>query len=303
MYDLKQFNIDNPLPPLWLMYPEISRGCIGWRMGYGEDYCHELHKWFKTLSTTELAHYRKLFPAPILWRGYYEEEEDSIDDFDLFFEYKDYFISFWRKKGTPLYSLDQIQSRYSKGEDLEFMFFFGHQIAKDGNLTHACLSQWWVTDFFEFIDTFCCMEQYMMAEKARLFNDEEILQQILESNSPKTIKALGKKVKNFVPTVWDEIKHTIILTGSYYKFSQNPSLRTFLLSSSNKILVEASPYDNIWGIQMDVNNKDITNPCKWQGQNMLGFALMEVRDDIKKVFENYNLIDWEKVRQVFKCST
>lgn len=177
----------------------------------------------------------------------------------------------------PKYNLEQIRL---KKENLEFLFFWGHQ---SNEITKSCLSQWWASDFCVGDNKYWCMEQYMMAEKARLFSDKKILEQILNSNSQHEIKSLGRKVKNFVQEVWDKAKHSIILTGSYYKFTQNDKLKEFLIGTGDKILVEASPYDAVWGIKMDVNDKDINNPLKWRGRNMLGFALMEVRDEIKKI--------------------
>ena len=300
MDDLKQFTIESPLPPLWMMYPEIHRYSIGWRMGYGEGYKDRFYDWFDTLSSKERMQYQQLFPAPVFWGRYYDmfENEDTVEeDSELTYAYQDYCIEFWRKKGVPKYSLEGIQSRYKQGEVLKYSFFWGHQPAKDGSLTQSCLSQWWMAEFRDFIycNTYCCMEQYMMAEKARLFGDEDILQQILACKSPKAIKALGRKVRNFASSVWDDVKHSIILTGSWNKFTQDDSLRKFF-SETKDVLVEASPYDSIWGIKMAADNIDSKNPCKWKGQNMLGFALMEVRDEIQMVYKNYDMIDWKKVK-------
>ena len=77
----------------------------------------------------------------------------------------------------------------------------------------------------------------------------------------------------------------------FMKFSQNPELREFLLSTGDDILVEASPYDAIWGIRMSVNDENATNPMKWRGRNLLGFALMEARDEIRRVWANAGLCE------------
>lgn len=184
------------------------------------------------------------------------------------------------KYATPKYTLEDIQTTK---ENLEFLFFWGHQISKSNEITKSCLSQWWIDYFCVDNNKYFCMEQYMMAEKARLFSDKDILEQILKSNSQHEVKALGRKVKNFVQSTWDNSKHSIILTGSYCKFIQNNNLKQFLIKTGDKILVEASPYDAVWGIKMGIDDKDINNPLKWRGRNMLGFALMEVRDEVKKL--------------------
>ena len=102
------------------------------------------------------------------------------------------------------------------------------------------------------------------------------------------IKGLGRKVKNFDENIWNEVKYHIVLTGNYYKFSQNKQLRQVLLSTGESILVEASPLDMIWGIGIDANNENAYHPEKWNGSNLLGFALTEVREEIKRIrkYEN-----------------
>ena len=102
------------------------------------------------------------------------------------------------------------------------------------------------------------------------------------------IKGLGRKVKNFDENIWNEVKYHIVLTGNYYKFSQNKQLRQVLLSTGEGILVEASPLDMIWGIGIDANNENAYHPGKWNGSNLLGFALTEVREEIKRIrkYEN-----------------
>lgn len=123
------------------------------------------------------------------------------------------------------------------------------------------------------------------------FEDKEICQQILQCSDPKQIKTLGRKVRNFDEMIWDEVKYSIVLNGNYLKFTQDPKLRDFLLSTGDIILVEASPYDNIWGIMMEETDENALNPLKWRGQNLLGFALMEVRDKIRRVWKNAGICE------------
>ena len=122
----------------------------------------------------------------------------------------------------------------------------------------------------------------MMAEKARIFKDEEAKKKILVVHSPHGAKKLGRQVKNFDPVIWNEHKFDIVVKGNYHKFSQHEDLRTFLLNTKNRVLVEASPRDQIWGIGMSEKNEKAHNPNLWRGQNLLGFALMEVRDRLNK---------------------
>ena len=178
------------------------------------------------------------------------------------------------------------------GKRVKWVHFWGHTPEKDGHITETCLSQWWMAEFRVEAQPYCCMEQYMMAEKARLFGDKETLEKILEATVQGKIKALGREVKNFDQAEWDKCKYTIVLTGNFQKFLQNPELKDFLLCTGDKILVEASPRDRIWGIGMGKANENAENPAAWRGQNLLGFALMEVRDELRRVCANEDKIDW-----------
>ena len=146
-------------------------------------------------------------------------------------------------------------------------------------------------------DSYLYTEQYMMASKAQLFGDEDIRKEILACSDPKQIKAMGQKVQGFDQKVWDKFKYTIVLNGNWCKFSQNRQLREFLLSTRDSVLVEASPYDNIWGIRLAASSPEAQAPMKWRGQNLLGFALMEVRDELRRVTQNEMLCDWSTVWQ------
>jgi ribA/ribD-fused uncharacterized protein len=182
---------------------------------------------------------------------------------------------------------------------LTVIFFWGHQPTKNGKVTNSCFSQWWMSDFRVDLNTYCCMEQYMMEEKARLFGDKDIEKEIMECKDQKTIKELGRKVRNFDEEIWNNVKYSIVLNGNYNKFIQNDDLREFLISTGDKILVEASPYDKIWGIGISADNEKITNPLSWKGQNLLGFALMEVRDELIRVCENYEKLNVQELHKQF----
>lgn len=121
-----------------------------------------------------------------------------------------------------------------------------------------------------------------MVAKARLFDDDESLVQILKSTDPKTAKALGRKVKNFDGSVWDQNARRLVTEGNIAKFSQNKHLREFLLATGDTVLVEASPFDRIWGIGLKADDDRAKDPLTWQGQNLLGFALMDVREELSK---------------------
>ena len=162
-----------------------------------------------------------------------------------------------------------------------FLFFWGHQSPKNGVISKACLSQWWPSSFIENEIIYQTAEHYMMGKKAFLFNDQDIFEKIVTKESPEDVKDLGRQIRNFDAAKWDLHKYEIVKQGNWLKFSQNEVLRLFLLQTKSKILVEASPVDAIWGIGLAEDNPNVLIPENWKGLNLLGFALMEVRDEIK----------------------
>ena len=172
----------------------------------------------------------------------------------------------------------------------EILLFYGHKTTDE--ITEMCLSQWYPCEFEAEGTKYTSAEQYMMAEKARLFGDEEIRAQILKTSDPAICTKLGRKVRNFHQEKWNKNRENIARKGNFYKFSQNAKLREFLLSTGDKILVEASPRDRIWGIGMGKSNPDALDPAKWRGRNLLGFAIMSVRKKIA-FMDNFGEFDGE----------
>lgn len=174
-----------------------------------------------------------------------------------------------------------IEKLIAEDRDNKYLFFWGHQPNKDGSISKTCFSQWWLSSFEVDTITYKTAEHWMMAKKAELFNDKEIFEKIILAKSPAEAKKLGREVKNYVDSLWLENRYEIVRQGNLYKFSQNKDLKEFLLNTKERVLVEASPVDPIWGIGMATDHKEVNNPAKWKGLNLLGFALMEVRDELK----------------------
>lgn len=169
-------------------------------------------------------------------------------------------------------------------ENREFIFFWGHH-GKPDKVTKACLSQWYPANFTVDGIHYNCAEQYMMAEKARIMGDEETRKRILLISDPQIIKALGREVKNYEEHKWYNHKYQVVVKGNLHKFLDNDNLRDFLLSTGDTILVEASPYDTVWGIGMKEDDPRAKHPRQWKGENLLGFALMDVRAKLKKLLQ------------------
>ena len=129
---------------------------------------------------------------------------------------------------------------------------------------------------------FNCAEQYMMYQKAVYFEDLEIAEEILTRTRPKDQKALGRKVKGFVQEEWEKVARDIVFNGNWLKYTNinNFELKKALLETAGTILVEASPYDKIWGIGLAADDPRALNRDTWLGKNWLGETLTRVRDKL-----------------------
>ncbi len=166
------------------------------------------------------------------------------------------------------------------GQTFDYLFFWGHREKVDGSIGPSCCSQWFAVGFSKDNEFYPTAEHFMMAEKARLFGDEKMRQEILKAKTPNEAKSLGRKVKDFDAKVWDSAGFDIVVEGNYLKFSQNPRLEHWLCATNPQVLVEASPTDAIWGIGLHQDNAMSKDPQQWQGSNLLGFALMKVRSKL-----------------------
>ncbi len=143
------------------------------------------------------------------------------------------------------------------------------------------LSNWFPCAFTVKGITFNCVEQFMMYTKSMLFGDTVTANKILNTNSPKLQKALGRVVKGYDDAVWVEKRARMVYIGCYSKFQQNPELLKMLFSTGNTTLVEASPYDTVWGVGLSAEDPNILHLENWKGANLLGEVLSQVRADLK----------------------
>jgi len=153
----------------------------------------------------------------------------------------------------------------------KYVFFWG-----------SVFSNWYSCIFMYEGERFNNSEQAFMWEKARYFNDERSAAAILKETNPRNVKALGRRVAGFDVEKWAIISYIYMVGACYAKFNQNEDLKQQLLATGDKTLVEASPYDTIWGIGLGMDNDDILDESKWRGMNLLGKALMVVRRTIKE---------------------
>jgi len=178
-------------------------------------------------------------------------------------------------------SVTELQAQVAAGFAPQYLLFWGHRAARDGAIGKSCLSQWFPAPFEVAGLRYPTAEHYMMAGKARLFGDAAIAAQILAAGEPGAVKALGRKIAGFDEAVWVAQRSRIVEEANLAKFGQNPALRDFLLATGAQVLVEASPVDAIWGIGLAADDARALDPAQWQGLNLLGFALMQVRERLR----------------------
>jgi ribA/ribD-fused uncharacterized protein len=165
-----------------------------------------------------------------------------------------------------------------QGHRLKLLFFWGHQPPRTGGVGTGCLSQWWPARFTLDGTSYPTAEHYMMVHKARLFGDHDTAARILAAAHPGAAKALGRQVRGFDEDRWATHRYDLVVQASTAKFAQNPKLREYLLGTGDRVLVEASPVDRIWGIGLTAQDERAQHPSAWRGLNLLGFALMDARD-------------------------
>lgn len=146
---------------------------------------------------------------------------------------------------------------------------------------YGYLSNWYLSDFLVEGIEFSSMEQYMMYKKASLFKDKDIASQIMETSNVRKIKSYGRSVSNYNDTVWNGMRQLIIYKGLIEKFKQNDDLKQKLLDTGDAILAECAVQDKIWGIGISMTDPNKNDLTKWRGQNLLGFSLMLVREELQ----------------------
>jgi len=179
------------------------------------------------------------------------------------------------------YTIKWLINKFEEGHTLKFIYFWGNTNKLNDAIDKSCLSQWFESSFMIGGIIYKTAEHWMMAQKALLFNDKVIFDEIIACQKPAQAKELGRKVIGYDEQTWNDHKVKIIKAGNIHKFNQNTGLANYLINTADRILVEASPVDTIWGIGLSQNDDDITNIYAWRGENLLGFALMEVRDFLK----------------------
>lgn len=179
-------------------------------------------------------------------------------------EYSNYHDEAWSRKYIDMHWKEEAG-----------VVFFWHEYEENGYFSNWYASPFVIDDF-----RYQHVEQYLMAQKAKLFHDTEMYTAILRANTPDECKKLGRRVMPFDADTWENARYGILKAGLSAKFGQNEKLKAALLATGNAILAEASPYDDIFGIKLSADAAKQSSPKNWPGRNLLGKALMEVRTEL-----------------------
>ncbi|MFJ6014558.1 NADAR family protein [Streptomyces sp. NPDC092952] len=172
-------------------------------------------------------------------------------------------------------------ARTARGEKVKYLHFWGHRPRPDGRVGASCLSQWWPSPFTVGTVRYASSEHWMMAAKARLFGDAESEAAAVAAKSPAEAKKVGRLVRGFDEAIWERERFALVTAGSVHKFRAHPELREFLVNTGERVLVEASPMDRVWGIGLAADDPRAARPAAWRGLNLLGFALMDARAELR----------------------
>jgi ribA/ribD-fused uncharacterized protein len=177
-------------------------------------------------------------------------------------------------------TVDELLSFILDGGQPKYLLFWGHQPPPTGGAGKGCLSQWWPVPFTVDGMSYPSAEHFMMTAKALLFGDTGAADRIRSAPHPRAAKALGREVRGFDERRWAERRFDLVVRGNLAKFSQHTDLGNYLLGTGSRVLVEASPVDQVWGIGLAADDEQATSE-HWPGLNLLGFALMEVRQQLR----------------------
>ena len=178
------------------------------------------------------------------------------------------------------YDLAWLKQRYDSGAQPEFFFFAASPAGTREMSLRSVLTQWYPSAFSVQGDQYASAAHWMMVQKAKLFGDHAAATELLEMQSDDHIRQRGRQIDGFEQKHWDQHRYSIVMQGNLHKFSQHPAMRTYISGTQPLVLSEANPHDKVWGIGLEEHSPEASNPHQWRGLNLLGFALMEVRDEL-----------------------
>ena len=258
-------------------------------MGSGESYLDRFREWHSTLSADEWKKYCSLFPPPVLWSGYWDgngsDDDEQTDNDELLFSRGEFWVELWRPGGSAKYT----RQMFSSGQPVNICAFSTH----GGN---ACFASQFEVAFWYHEEKGFCVEQLFVAEEAEFMGDSEAANSVREAKSLERVRQIENGIANVDRELWGQYQYSVMLNLNWSKFCQNCGLRNALLATGEDVLVYQAS-DSVWGIGLAPESPDVRDPQRWKGHNLLGFALMEVRDELRRVFKHEDLCDWSGIQR------
>ena len=183
------------------------------------------------------------------------------------------------------YHLTWLIDKFDKGQSPGIIFFSDHSKKQSSPYGEHMFSQWYPSPFSVNEIVYKSAGHWMMARKALLFGDRKAFKRIIEADRLEEVRIVSHMVNNFDEATWSERKYDIVREGNFHKFNQGKKLRERLLNTGTAILAEANPADNVWGIGLSQDSRNAKDPYAWKGLNLLGFALMEIREYLRQISE------------------
>lgn len=181
------------------------------------------------------------------------------------------------------YHLTWLIDKFDRGYSPAVIFFWDHKKKQASTCGEHMFSQWYPSPFSVNEIVYKSAGHWMMARKALLFGDREAFKRIIEADRFEEVRSVSHIINNFDEATWGERKYDIVREGNFHKFNQSKKLRECLLNTGTAVLAEANPVDNVWGIGLSHDSRNAKDPYAWKGLNLLGFALMEIREYLRQI--------------------
>lgn len=298
-----QHGLEHIMPPLWLRFPKTERHSSDWLSDDLDAYVKQFNQWYATLTVEARQKYQNMFPEPKVWHGYYALWDNQLGNDEIAFqpyqkpEHWQNAITLWSDLATAKYDLAVFQKQIELGKHFRY-FYFDERLLDDmhGNQTPAYFSPHFFTPISDYHADYANLDQYIVGQKMAIFepkDGESIRDKIALLRTAEDVQRANEKIKNFNQAIWNIHEYSVLLNGNYQKFHQNEKLRDLLLATHHQILVYATD-DLHLGVGLHQGEQQILDPLQWRGKNLLGFALMEVRDELARVWQFADIIDWKK---------
>ena len=279
------------MPPPFLEFSTYGRYSMGWRMGMGEGYVMKFGAWLKRFCREDQAVYKNLFPAPITLFDYWDNDFDKME-FPEEYEHGELFSYRWSLTGSTKY--DMAWFRKAIGEKGTHRFHFFENSIAYGKKEADPFSIWTYSPFvppcFPEGESMACAADFL-AYCAVLYTGRKGLIQSFWKNcgNPEALKSMGPKISRYTDVEWKKIFPEILALSQYFKFSQNSALRERLIASDDEIFLCMDSEDLLLGCRIVTDPN--TGEQKIIGENLLGFAIMNARDEIRKIYGNLPLCE------------